>query len=56
MFVGDDRDGCARDLMAVRRSLIGDERIDAGVKSLSGDVDSARVASWMLAFMRQALA
>ena len=46
----------SRDLMTVRRSLIGDARIDAGMRSLEGDVDSARAANWILAFMRQALA
>jgi GMP synthase-like glutamine amidotransferase len=41
-------------LMTVRRSAIDADRIAAGMRSLGEDVDSARVADWILAFFRQA--
>lgn len=43
----------SRDLMQVRRALIGDERIDAGIESLQQSPDSARVARWIVAFVRR---
>lgn len=44
----------SRDLMEVRRGLIGDERISAGMASLATDTDSARVARWIVAFLNHA--
>lgn len=44
----------SRELMQVRRPIIGEERIEAGLHSLAQPVDAARVAGWLLAFMRQA--
>ena len=38
-----------------RLPFIDPKRIEAGMQSLSEDVDSARVADWILAFFRQAL-
>jgi len=44
----------SRDLMEVRRELIGDARIAPGMASLARDVDAAAVAAWMLAFLHRA--
>ena len=44
----------SRDLMEVRRTLIGDERIDAGMQSLASDVDSPEVAGWIASFLNRA--
>jgi len=44
----------SRELMEVRRALIGDERIAAGMASLATATDSARVARWIAAFLNHA--
>lgn len=44
----------SRELMEVRRGLIGDERIAAGMASLANGTDSARVARWIAAFLNYA--
>jgi GMP synthase-like glutamine amidotransferase len=44
----------SRELMELRRGLIGDERIEPGLRSLGSEVDSARVARWMAAFLNHA--
>ena len=44
----------SRDLMEVRRSLIGDERIEPGIASLASEVDSATVARWIASFLGRA--
>ncbi len=46
----------SRDLMELRRELIGVGRIDAGLESLGRDIDSARVARWIVEFLHRALA
>lgn len=43
----------SRELMEVRRGLIGDERIDRGMASLQHEVDADTVAHWMLKFLEQ---
>ena len=45
----------SRELMEVRRDVIGAERIDAGLESLQRDIDSARVARWIVEFLHRAL-
>jgi GMP synthase-like glutamine amidotransferase len=44
----------SRELMEVRRELIGDERIEPGIASLASEVDSAEVARWMARFLNRA--
>ena len=44
----------SRDLMEVRRGLIGGERIDAGISSLAKETDAPRVARWIVAFLNHA--
>lgn len=44
----------SRDLMEVRRGLIGDDRIAAGMASLGTDTDAGRVARWIVAFLNHA--
>ena len=44
----------SRDLMEVRRGLIGGERIDAGISSLAEETDAPRVARWIVAFLNHA--
>lgn len=46
----------SRELMELRRALIGEERIEAGLASLGRAPDSTAVARWMLAFLAQAWA
>ncbi len=46
----------SRDLMALRRQLVGDERVREGVASLSASVDDTLMVRWILAFMRRAIA
>ena len=43
----------SRELMDVRRGLIGDERVEPGMASLAKDVDAAAVARWMAAFLKR---
>jgi GMP synthase-like glutamine amidotransferase len=43
----------SRELMEVRRGLIGDARIEPGIASLATEVDSARVARWMVDFLNR---
>ncbi len=44
----------SRELMEVRRSLIGDDLIGKGMASLSRETDSHAVAHWIVAFLRRA--
>jgi hypothetical protein len=43
----------SRELMEVRRGLIGDARVDPGVESLASEVDSSEVARWMADFLNR---
>lgn len=44
----------SRELMEVRRSLIGEELIGKGMASLSRETDSRAVAHWIVGFLRRA--
>jgi GMP synthase (glutamine-hydrolysing) len=44
----------SRELMQVRRAMIGEERIETGLASLARAPDSTTVARWMIAFLEQA--
>jgi GMP synthase (glutamine-hydrolysing) len=44
----------SRELMQVRRALIGEQRVETGLASLARAPDSTAVARWMIAFLEQA--
>ncbi|WP_323849409.1 glutamine amidotransferase-related protein [Billgrantia pellis] len=46
----------SRDLMALRRELVGDERVNQGETSLAAPVDDTLMARWILNFLRRAIA
>ncbi|ALM51533.1 glutamine amidotransferase-related protein [Halomonas huangheensis] len=46
----------SRDLMQLRRSLVGDARVREGLASLSSEINDDLMALWILAFMREAIA
>ncbi|GHE21707.1 glutamine amidotransferase-related protein [Halomonas urumqiensis] len=46
----------SRDLMALRRSLVGEQRVREGVASLEAEVDDTLMVRWILDFMRRAIA
>lgn len=46
----------SRDLMALRRELVGDERVSEGETSLAAPVDDTLMARWILNFLRRAIA
>lgn len=46
----------SRDLMVLRRELVGDERVREGMASLSASVDDILMVDWILAFIRRAIA
>jgi GMP synthase (glutamine-hydrolysing) len=46
----------SRDLMALRRELVGDERVRQGEASLFAPVDDTLMVRWILEFMRRAIA
>ncbi|WP_087107356.1 glutamine amidotransferase-related protein [Parendozoicomonas haliclonae] len=43
----------SRDLMLIRKGAIPEERVEAGLASLSEQADSDEITRWMLAFMNQ---
>lgn len=46
----------SRDLMALRRELVGEERVREGMASLEASVDDTLMARWILGFLRRARA
>lgn len=46
----------SRDLMALRRSVVGDQRVREGEASLDSAVDDEVMVRWILDFMRRAIA
>ncbi|MGQ7247421.1 glutamine amidotransferase-related protein [Halomonas sp. V046] len=46
----------SRDLMRLRREMVGDARVREGTATLTAKVDDNLMAHWMLNFMRQAMA
>jgi GMP synthase (glutamine-hydrolysing) len=45
----------SRDLMELRRSLVGDERVERGKESLAESTDDTLMVQWILAFLRRAM-
>ncbi|MFW3615909.1 glutamine amidotransferase-related protein [Billgrantia antri] len=46
----------SRDLMALRRELVGDKRVREGQSSLATEVDDTLMARWILNFLKHAIA